>query len=103
MLLGTIAYAVVPLTSFETVIGVQRDGSAVIVEKFVPAVPLSNVEWSTSTEYPGEWTIHQPRVVSILQVTTTDGRPLRYSVRHGLTRLHLNIETGGAREFRIVY
>jgi Predicted membrane protein (DUF2207) C-terminal domain/Predicted membrane protein (DUF2207) N-terminal domain len=103
LIVSTVANAAVPLNSFDTIIGVQRDGSAVVVEKFAPALPQAKVEWSTSTEYPGVWTVHQPRVVSILQVTTTEGRPLDYFARHGFTRLHVDIQTGGAREIRIVY
>lgn len=101
--LGTFAHAAVPLSSFDTILGVQRDGSVVVVEKFAPTVPLARIPWSTSTEYPGTWTIHQPRVVNVLQVTSTDGRPLKYSIKRGFTRLHVDIETGGVREIRIVY
>ena len=92
-----------PLRSLDTVIGVQRDGSVVVVEKFVPESVGPKLVWSTSTEYPGAWSIHSPRVVTILQVTTADGRPLRYVLRRGTARLEVQILTAGAQTFRIVY
>ncbi len=92
-----------PLTFFDTVLGVQRDGSVVVVEKFAPKSPQSTVTWSTSTEYPGSFGIHDPRVVEILQVTTVDGRPLTYDVRRPTGRLVLKIQAGDVRDIRLVY
>jgi hypothetical protein len=103
LLLPSLATGAVPLRSFDTVIGVQRDGSVVIVEKFVPETIGAKLVWSTSTEYPGVWSIHSPRVVKVLQVTTADGHPLAYSLRRGVTRLDVEIQTSGAQTFRIVY
>lgn len=103
MLLSAFAYGSVPLSSFDTVLAVQRDGSVAVVERFAPLVPLRNVIWSTSTEYPGLWGIHNPRVVELLQVTSGDDRPLNYTVRHPLGRLELKIDTAGAKEIRVLY
>jgi len=103
LLLPSFAAAAVPLRSFDTVIGVQRDGSVVVVEKFVPEVVSPKLVWSTSTEYPGAWSIHSPRVVKVLQVTTADGRPLPYSIHRGMTRVDVEIQSSGAQTFRIVY
>ncbi len=103
LLLPSFATAAVPLRSLDTVIGVQRDGSVVVVEKFVLETVRPKLVWSTSTEYPGTWSIHWPRVVTILQVTTADGRPLGYSLHRGATRFEVQISTAGAQTFRIVY
>ena len=81
MLFSALAHGATPLNSFDTVLGIQRDGSVVIVEKFAPASPQHSILWATSTEYPGTWGIHDPRVVEILQVTTTEGAALKYEVR----------------------
>ncbi|HWR15795.1 MAG TPA: DUF2207 domain-containing protein [Terriglobales bacterium] len=96
-------YAAIPLNTFDTVIGIQRDGSVVVVERFAPAIPTAKVVWSTSNVYPARWTIHQPRVVNIIQVTGTGGRTLKHSVHNGFTRLELEIETAGSPEIRLVY
>ena len=103
LLLAIPAFAAVPLSYLDTVIGIQRDGSAIIVEKFAPVRLQPEITWSTSTEYPGSWTIHEPRVVNILQVTTTNGRPLPYKIHHGFSRLSLDIDTASATDVRIVY
>jgi len=103
VLLSLRAFAAVPLASFDTVIGIQRDGSIVVVEKFAPVSPQKTITWSTSTEYRGEFGIHNPRVVEILQVTTTDGRALTYDVRRPNGRLVLKIDAAGATEVRLVY
>ncbi len=97
------ALAAVPLASFDTVIGIQRDGSLVVVEKFVPMSPHKTITWSTSTENPGDFGIHDPRVVEILQVTTTDGRQLKYEVRRPTGRMLVKIDAAGANEIRLVY
>ncbi len=103
LLFTTFAHAAVPLSSFDTVLGLQRDGSVVVVEKFIPATPQQRITWFASTEYAPQWGIRNPRMVEILQVTTTEGVPLRYQVRYPLGRLQLTIESGGAREIRLVY
>jgi hypothetical protein len=103
VLWSSFAYGAVPLSSFDTVIGIQRDGSLVVVERFAPATPQTTVTWSTSTEYPGEWGIGNPRVVEILQVTTTEGRPLKYELRRRLGSLEARIHTAGTKEIRLVY
>lgn len=74
-----------------------------VVEKFAPVSPQQTITWSTSTEYPGKFGIHDPRVVEILQVTTTEGRPLTYDVRRPLGRMVVKIDAVGAREIRLVY
>lgn len=74
-----------------------------VVEHFAPALPASHVTWSTPTQFPGKWSIHQPRVVEILQVTSADGKPLTYTSHEGNTRLELNIDTSGVSEVRLVY
>lgn len=74
-----------------------------VVEKFVPLSPQKTIVWSTSTEYPGTFGIHEPRVVEILQVTTTDGSELAYDIRRPLGRLILRIHASGATEIRLVY
>lgn len=102
LLMASLAHAVVPLESFDTVLGVQRDGSVVAVEKFSLYRIEPTLTWATSTEYPGTW-IHEPRVVNILQVTTQQGRPLNYSLHHGINRLRVEIQAGGAKDIRIVY
>ena len=61
------ARALTDLASFDTVLGIQRDGSVVVVEHFTPTSPASRVLWRTSTEYPGVWSIHLPRVVDTRQ------------------------------------
>ena len=93
----------IPLQYFDSVLGIQRDGSVVAVEKFALANPESQITWSTSTEFPGKFGIHEPRKVTILQVTTLDGRPLSYKLKRGFSQLDLEIETGGVREIRLVY
>jgi hypothetical protein len=103
LLFSALAHGAVPLNSFDTVLGIQRDGSVVAVERFAPASPQRSILWSTSTEYPGTWGIHDPRVVQILQVTTTEGRPLHYEVRHPLGRLEVNIDAVGVKEIRLLY
>ena len=104
LLVSAIAHAAaVPLQSFDTVLGVQRDGSVVVVEHFAPSTSQEKVVWSTSSEYPGTFSINNPRIVDILQVTTSDGRPLHYEVRHWFGRLEVEIDTGGIREVRLVY
>ena len=102
-MLSVRAFAAVPLASFDTVIAIQRDGSVVVVEKFSPASPQKTITWSTSTEYPGDFGMHDPRVVEIVQVTTTDGRPLAFDVRRPTGRLVLKIDTAAAKEIRLVY
>lgn len=84
-------------------LGVQRNGSVVVVEHFSPAPPTSHVTWSTPTEFPGKWSIHQPRVVEILQVTSADGKPLTYTSRERNDRLELYIDSTGVSEVRLVY
>ena len=103
LLLGSLAHAGVDLSVFDTVIGIQRNGSVVVVEHFTPAVPSDHIVWSTATEWPGKWSIHQPRVVDILQVTTADGHPLLYHTTHHPDRLELEIETPNGAEVRLVY
>jgi hypothetical protein len=92
-----------PLRTFDTVLGIQRDGSVVVVEKFIVASDAPSLKWSTSTEYRGKWSVHTPRVVTILQVTGLDGTPLKYSLERGLSRLTLAIDSASRRDFRIVY
>ena len=97
------ARAATNLSSFDTVLGIQRDGSVVVVEHFTPANPGPRVIWRTSTEYTGVWSIHLPRVVEILQVTTANGRPLEYSMHRRDGILEVEIPTSGADELRLVY
>ena len=103
LLFVSAANAGVNLSSFDTVLGIQRDGSVVAVEHFAPENPSGGVTWSTSTEYPGRWSIHQPRAVEILQVTSADGHPLSYSARRREGRLTVDIQTRGVAEVRLVY
>ena len=84
-------------------LGVQRDGTVVIVEHFSPAQPTSRVTWSTPAEFPGKWSIHQPRIVEILQVTSAEGQPLTYTSRERNDRLELDIDTNNLPEIRLVY
>lgn len=81
----------------------MMNGSVVVVEHLVPAAPVSHIVWSTALEYPGQWSIHQPRIVDIYQVTTADGRPLSYTTRRRKDRLELDIDTAGVNELRLVY
>jgi hypothetical protein len=97
------AWGATNLSRFDTVLGIQRDGSVVVVEHFAPAGPADHIRWSTSTEYAGAWSIHRPRIVEILQVTSADGRPLTYSVRHREARWEVDISTVGVDEVRLVY
>ena len=103
MLFSALAHGATSLNSFDTVLGIQRDGSVVIVEKFAPASPQHSILWATSTEYPGTWGIHDPRVVEILQVTTTEGAALKYEVRRPFGKMEVRIDAAGAREIRLVY
>jgi hypothetical protein len=103
LLFSALAHGATPLDTFDTVLGIQRDGSVVVVERFAPVTPQKTINWSTSAEYPGTWGIHDPRVVEILQVTTADGHPLYYEVRHPLRRLEVKIDAAGAKEIRLVY
>ena len=84
-------------------LGIQRNGSVVVVEHFTPADPSSRLTWSTPTEFPSDWSIHRPRVVEILQVTSADGKPLNYTRHQRPTRLELDIDTAGVPEVRLVY
>lgn len=95
--------ATVSVSAFDTVLGIQRNGSVVVVEHITPSVPAGHFVWSTAAEYPGRFSIHQPRLVEILQVTTADGHPLAYRARHRETRLVVDINTAGASEIRLVY
>jgi len=97
------AHAGVDLSAFDTVLGIQRNGSIVVVEHLTPSEPSSHFIWSTPAEYPGAWSIHQPRVVDILQVTTADGRLIHYKAKRRETKLELDIETPGVSEVRLVY
>ena len=103
LLLVSTVHADTDLSSFDTVLGIQRNGSVVVVEHFAAASPVGHFIWSTPTEYPGKWSIHQPRLVDILQVTSADGRPLNYIARRHDGRLDLDIDTVGAPEVRLVY
>ncbi|MGZ4787172.1 MAG: DUF2207 domain-containing protein [Terriglobales bacterium] len=91
------------MSAFDSVLGIQRDGSVVVVEHFTPAAASGHIVWSTPTEYPGTWSIHRPRVVEILQVTTAEGRSLTYSERRRDGRLELDINRPGTEEVRLVY
>jgi hypothetical protein len=103
LFLCALAHSEVPLSTFDTVLGIQRDGSVVVVERFSPVTPQTTFLWSTSTEYPGMWGIHDPRVVELLQVTTVEGVPLRYELRRPLGRLEVKIYAAGAKGIRLVY
>lgn len=97
------AFGLTDVARFDTVLGIQRDGSVVVVEHLAPSPAAARFTWSTSTEYHGAWSIHRPRVVEILQVTSADGRPLTYSPRRRENQLELDIATGGVDEVRLVY
>lgn len=103
MLFSALAHGATALQSLDTVLGIQRDGSVVVVEKFAPASPQKTILWTTSSENPGTWGIHDPRVVEILQVTTTEGTPLNYEVRRPFGKMEVRIDAVGAREIRLVY
>jgi hypothetical protein len=103
LMLAFAAQASTPLASFDTVLGIQRNGSVVVVEHFTPLTPTVQFQWSTDTEFPSHYGIHMPRIVNILQVTSADGRPLSYDVHRYAARVQLDIQTAGAHELRIVY
>jgi hypothetical protein len=100
---SVLAHAATDLSSFETILSVQRNGSVVVVEHIAPAVSNGHFFWSTSAEFPGTWSIHQPRVVQILQVTTPTGRPIPYTANRTGTHLEIEIQSPPATEIRIVY
>lgn len=81
----------------------MTNGSVVVVEHLVPAQPTSHIVWSTALKYPGQWSIHEPRIVDIYQVTTVDGRSLSYTTRRRDDRLELDIDTARVSEIRLVY
>ena len=103
LLLALPAFARTDLSSFDTVLRIMPNGSVVAVEHLTPAEPASHIVWSTALQYPGKWSIHQPRIVDIYQVTTADGRPLSYTPRRRDDRLELDIATAGVTELRLVY
>ncbi len=103
LLLALPACARTDLSSFDSVLHIMTNGSVVVVEHLVPAQPASHIVWSTALDYPGQWSIHQPRIVDIYQVTTADGRPLPYTTRRHQDRLELDIDTAGVNELRLVY
>jgi hypothetical protein len=103
LLFSALAHGATPLRSFDTVLSIQRNGSVVVVERFASAQMEPSLVWSTPTAYPGSFGINHPRVVEILQVTTTDGRPLNYEVRHPFGRLEVKVHAAGANEVRLVY
>jgi len=102
-LLALPAFAGTDLSFFDTVLSIQRDGSVVVVEHFAPTSPSGHVVWSTPTEYLNRSSIHLPRLVEVLQVTTANGQPLVYSGHRRDGRLVLDIDTGGIKEVRLLY
>lgn len=97
------ATAQVRLLSLDTAVAVQTDGSAIVVERFSPAVPSGTVLWRTRTAIPGRFGIRSARTIHLLDVSDGQDQKLDYTTRTHGDFLELSIRTGMAPEIKISY
>ena len=97
------ASAQVALTSLDTTVAVQTDGSAIVVERFTPWFPASAIVWRTQNAFQGTLGLRTPRDVEILDVSDGNGQKLSYSQRNAGNFLELSIAGGGASEIKVSY
>src|SRR6185312_8197226 len=91
------ASAQVPLSSLDTTVAVQNDGSAIVVERFTP-LPRGRFIWRTQNAFPGAFGIRRARTVEIIDVTDGDGQKLPFTLGNAGNFLELAIDAGAAAE-----
>ena len=96
------ASAQVPLASLDTMVAVQNDGSAIVVERFSP-VTRGIIVWRTQNAFPGVFGIRTARSVEIIDVSDGEGQKLSFSSRNVGNFLELSIIAGAAAEIKISY
>ncbi len=97
------ASAQVALTSLDTTVAVQTDGSAIVVERFTPWLPAGAIVWRTQNAFQGAFGLRTPREIEILDVSDGNGQKLAFSQRNTGNLLELSIVGGGASEIKISY
>ncbi len=96
------ASAQVPLSSLDTTVAVQNDGSAIVVERFAP-LARGRFIWRAQNAFPGAFGVRKPRTVEIIDVTDGDGQKLSYTPSNTGNFLELAIEAGAAAEIKVSY
>src|SRR5579883_1845824 len=101
--LSTAAVAQVSLNSLDVTVAVQTDGSAIVVERFSPAMPAETLAWRTQDAYPRALGLRTPREIQIIDVSDGSGQKLSYTERTAGNFLEVSIASARATELKISY
>ena len=96
------ASAQVPLSSLDTTVAVQNDGSAIVVERFSP-LARGRLIWRAQNAVPGTFGLRTARTIEIIDVTDGDGQKLSYTPGNTGNFLELAIDAGVAAEIKVSY